>query len=84
MEELDASELPDETRLILELDGEYGTFKSRRLEYDVQQVSPLDDTIRFINLDAVWYGVVRKKASNGKTYDMLKIADSSMNDPEIN
>ena len=31
------------------------------MEYDAEQVIPPDGTVKFINLDAVWYGLVREK-----------------------
>ena len=78
IEELDANELNDQTRLILEVCDGQGTFKSRKLEYDITQITPPDNTIKFINLDTVWYGIQRNP------YDTLKLAEQPMNDPLVN
>lgn len=80
LEESDVRELDDNTKLILEVDDGVGSFKSRKLEYDVCDIPYEPGTISFLNLDAVWYGIVRKTDKViKKEYDQINIAEG-MND----
>lgn len=73
LEEIDQSTLSDQTKLILDVDDGKGTFKSRSITYEVKAISVEPDTVEFVNLDTVWYSIVRKKHTGGSYYDYLEI-----------
>lgn len=58
------SQLDDNTRLILDMDEDDGTFKTRTLEYDVQEIQIPEGTVQFVNVDSVWYGIARTPVIN--------------------
>ena len=72
--------LDDNTRLVLEIANGQATFKSRELVYDVKEIENNKNTIKFVNLDSVWYGLVRDKGENEEfSHDNLTIVDGMNN-----
>ena len=64
VQELDESQgllLDDNTKLILDVSDGNGSFNARKLRYVVKDVAITDGTIKFVNLDTVWYGIVLKQ-----------------------
>lgn len=49
--------LPNATRLVLDLDDDGGTFKSRDLVLDIQKIDLPEGVDRFVNLSSTWYGI---------------------------
>lgn len=65
------TKLDDETCLVLDLDEEDGSFKSRELVYDLTEIWDGHKVASdFVNLDSIWYCV---QQDGGK--DQLKIVD---------
>ena len=82
-EEKDIGLLDDQTRMMLVLNEGSGSFYSRHLTYDVTQMDNLDGTIGFLNLDTIWYALVRTsvpvpgetdEGSSEVTFDTLKLS----------
>lgn len=49
--------LGDDTVMFMYVDDGMGSFYRRRIELDAQTSVPDDGTLRYINLDSVWYGI---------------------------
>ena len=71
-------DLSDETVLIMDVGDGVGSFKYRGTEYHVDDVAVPEGTVRFINLDSVWYGLVQC-SDGGRVWNELRIVDE-MND----
>ena len=79
LEEYDISRLPEQTKLILSVDDGEGTFLSRDMRFSVQSMKIDENTVKFVNLDTVWYGIVR----NGN-FDQITVVSDGMNDFFVN
>ena len=62
LSEEEVSRLPAETKLIL--DANEGSFMQRDLRYNIDRMFVPDGTREFVNLDTVWYGIVRDKGQD--------------------
>jgi hypothetical protein len=58
----DTISLPDDTKLVLMVDGGYGSFYGRTVGYDVQSLDNVDGLVDLLNIDTIWYGLVRTEA----------------------
>ena len=72
LNESNQSTLSDQTKLILDVDDGVGSFKARDISLNVRELNIEQDTIKFVNLDTVWYGIVRRK-DNEKSYDNIEL-----------
>ena len=83
--------LADETKLVLMVDGGYGSFYGRTVGYDVRALDNVEGLVNLLNLDTIWYGLVRTEAlptnfdSNGDVImcDSLQLING-MNDFDVN
>ena len=72
--------LDDQTRLIMNVNDEDGTFVYRTIDWESSRVDNCPENARdFINLEGIWYAIVRSE----ENADTLKIVDD-MNDFEVN
>jgi hypothetical protein len=69
MEDLEEHQgtLDQDTKLILHVQDGDGSFKSRSLQFYSNEIEVDPGTYKFINLDAVWYGI----AKNENGYDTI-------------
>ena len=63
------NQLDDNTKLILDIEDDNGTFMARELKYDSEQIELPEGTVQFVNLDAIWYGIVRTPVLNDNYCD---------------
>lgn len=72
--------LHDQTKLVLDINNGNGTFKERNLNYKVQKIELKDNTHQFVNLDTIWYGIVRNVDEiQSVYYDSIELVDSMNN-----
>lgn len=66
MESLDENtSLPNSTKLLLDIDGDNGTFKTRDLVLDIEKLNLPEGIEEFVNLYSVWYGVQNTRDDDG-------------------
>lgn len=69
--------LPNSTRLLLDLDEDNGTFKTRDLVLDIEKLDLPEGIEEFVNLDSVWYGLKNARNDDGDVmYSTLLVVDS--------
>lgn len=56
-----------------------GTFKARNITYEVYDLNIEKNTVEFVNLDTVWYGIVRNQ-----DHDCLKIIPEEADEQGMN
>lgn len=72
--------LDDQTRLILDVSDGNGSFKTRDLVLDLNQVWDSNQKVtKFINLDSIWYCKKVLETDEGEKYDTLAIVDEMNN-----
>lgn len=57
--------LPNSTRLLLDIDGDNGTFKTRDLVLDIEKLDLPEGIEEFVNLDSMWYGIQNTRNDDG-------------------
>lgn len=66
--------LKDRTKLVLDVSDGNGSFKTRDLVLDLNELWSREENIeRFQNLDSIWYGVKKEVNQDGHEYDTLTI-----------
>lgn len=69
--------LPNSTKLLLDIDGDNGTFKTRDLVLDIEKLDLPEGIDEFVNLNSVWYGVQNIRDDDGDVvYSNMEIVDS--------
>jgi hypothetical protein len=69
--------LPNATKLLLDIDGDNGTFKTRDLVLDIEKLDLPEGIEEFVNLDSLWYGLKNARNDDGDVmYSSLLMVDS--------
>ena len=63
--------------MLLDIDGDNGTFKTRDLVLDIEKLDLPDGIEEFVNLDSVWYGVQNTRDDDGNVvFSNIEIVES--------
>lgn len=69
--------LPNATKLLLDIDGDNGTFKTRDLVLDIEKLDLPEGIEEFVNLDSVWYGVQNTRDADGNVvFSNIEVVES--------